>query len=72
MLEHDYNKGGRILPPTEEPHAVIHKQNQFNVLKSNVEKNLSPRNPRLIPYLNNLYPRLNLPVSFSAKHSEEN
>lgn len=52
--------------------ATIQKQDQFALLESNVEKNISPRNPRLIPCLNNMYSRLKLPVSFNAKQLEEN
>lgn len=70
MHTHDYSKGGRILHATEEPYAAIHKQDQFAVPESDVEKNMSPSNHRGTPCLNNLYSRLMLPVSFNAKHSE--
>lgn len=70
MHAHENSKGGKILRATEEPHAAIHKQDQFAVLERDVEKNMSPRNHRGIPCLNNPYSRLMLPVSFNAKHSE--
>jgi hypothetical protein len=37
----DYSRRGRILPVTKESPAAIHKD-QFDVLESNVEKNISP------------------------------
>lgn len=70
MHAHKCSKGGKILHATEEPHVAIHKQDQFAVLERDVEKNMSPRNHRGIPCLNNLYSRLMLPVSFNAKDSE--